>query len=191
MRILLIFAHPLETSFVAALHAQIVEELRARGHDVDDLDLYEEGFNPALSRQARVDYLDTTKNLAEVRPYVERLRAADALVLVFPIWFDGLPAIMKGFFERVFLPGVGFKIDENGVFSPILLNIKRLSSVCTYGSSRTGRIDAPRSFVEQHLGALIAPGGRLEYLALYDVDTTTPQRRAEFLTEVTQAFGAW
>ena len=68
MRILVLFAHPLETSFVAALHARIVETLCGRGHEVDDLDLYAERFDPVLSRQTLIDYLDPVANRGRVGP---------------------------------------------------------------------------------------------------------------------------
>jgi len=194
MRVLVVFAHPLETSFVAALHRRVVETLRSRGHEVDDLDLYAEKFNPVLSRETLRNYLDVSKNRAEVVPYVERVLAADALVLLFPVWFDGLPAILHGFFERVFLPGVSFKLDEHGVFHPILWNIKRLAAVCTYGENRRQislKGDPPRRFVRHNIGGVIAPGGRFEYFAHYDMDLTTAPRRARFLQRVTRAFRAW
>ena len=105
MRILVVFAHPLETSFVSALHARVVEILRAGGHIVDDLDLYAEKFDPVMSREGLLRYIDTNANTCGVEEYVQRLREAQALVLVFPVWFDGLPAIMQGYFQRVFLPG--------------------------------------------------------------------------------------
>ena len=194
MRILVLFAHPLETSFVAALHARIVETLRARGHDVDNLDLYAERFDPVMSRQTFVDYLDTTANRAQAGRYVERLLAAEALVLVSPVWHDGLPAILKGFFDCVFLPGVVFKIDERGVFRPILCNIKRLAAVCAYGADRqrTSRMGDPtRRFVRRNLGALIAPGSPCDHIALYEMDAATPPRRAQYLKRVTRVFNAW
>jgi NAD(P)H dehydrogenase (quinone) len=68
MRVLVLFAHPLETSFLATLHARIVETLHKRGHKVDDLNLYVEGFDPVLSRQTFIDYLDKTANRARVVP---------------------------------------------------------------------------------------------------------------------------
>ncbi|MBV8105263.1 MAG: NAD(P)H-dependent oxidoreductase [Hyphomicrobiales bacterium] len=68
------------------------------------------------------------KNAREVAAYIERLHAADGLVLVFPVWFDGLPAIVQGYFQRVFLPGVATAIDENGLFHPNLGNFKRLAA---------------------------------------------------------------
>src|SRR5438128_771118 len=68
MRVLVLFAHPVETSFNAALHRVTVEALREAGHEVDDCDLNAEGFNPVLSRQERIDYHDPTKNRAHVGP---------------------------------------------------------------------------------------------------------------------------
>jgi NAD(P)H dehydrogenase (quinone) len=193
MRILVLFAHPLETSFVAAVHARIVETLRMRGHEVDDLDLYGEGFDPVLSRQTLIDYLDPVANRARVGPYVERLLAAEALVVVSPVWHDGFPAILKGYFDRVFLPGVSFKVDQHGVFWPTLLNIKRLAAVCLHGAGRrrTAHVGDPvRHFVMRGL-AENAPCARCEYIALYAMDAATPQRRAQYLKRVTRNFSVW
>ncbi|HXW20270.1 MAG TPA: NAD(P)H-dependent oxidoreductase, partial [Roseiarcus sp.] len=136
MRVLVIFAHPVETSFVAALHAEAVGRLRDGGHDVDDCDLNAEGFDPVLTRQDRLAYYDLTRNRALVAPYVDRLLAADGLILVFPVWNFGYPAILKGFFDKVFLPGVSFTLNGVGGITPILHNIKRMAAVCTYGGSR-------------------------------------------------------
>ena len=193
MRILVLFAHPLETSFVAALHARIVETLRLRGHEVDDLDLYAEGFDPVLSRQTLIDYLDTRANRERVGPYVERLLVAEALIVVSPIWHDGFPAILKGYFDCVFLPGVSFEIDRHGVFSPTLPNIKRLAAVCGYGADRkrTSRVGDPvRRFVTRSL-AENAPEARREYIALYGMDAATPLRRRQYLNRVTRIFSSW
>ena len=91
------------------MHTRVVEILRAGGHIVDDLDLYAEKFDPVMSREGLLRYVDINANTREVELYVQRLRAAEALVLVFPVWFDGLPAIMQGYFQRVFLPGVSVR----------------------------------------------------------------------------------
>jgi NAD(P)H dehydrogenase (quinone) len=194
LRILVVFAHPLETSFVSALHACVVETLRAGGHIVDDLDLHAEKFDPVMSREGLLHYVDTTTNTREVEAYVERLRAAEALVLVYPVWFDGLPAIMQGYFQRVFLPGVSVRIDEAGLFHPNLRNIKRMAAVCAYGESRRDVVakgDPPRRFVRDNIRALIDPKGRFEYHALYDMNFSAARRRAAFTKRVTRAFEAW
>ena len=135
MRVLVLYAHPVETSFCAALHERTVATLRAGGHAVDDCDLHAEGFDPVLSRQERLDYHDTTINRRLVAPYVERLHKAEALVLVYPVWNFGFPAILKGVLDRVFLPGVSFHLKD-GDYTPGLRHIRRLTAVCTYGGHR-------------------------------------------------------
>ena len=194
LRILVVFAHPLETSFVSALHARIIEILRSRGHIVDDLDLYAEKFDPIMSREGLLRYVDTSANTCDVGAYVERLRATEALILVFPVWFDGLPAIMQGYFQRVFLPGVAIRIDEAGLFHPNLHHIKRMAAVCAYGEGRrdvSAKGDPPLRFVRDNIGALIDPKGRFEYLALYDMNYSATHRRAAFIKRVSRAFEAW
>ena len=108
MRVLLLFCHPVEDSYHAALHRTACSALERAGHEVDDCDLYAEGFCPVLSREERIGYHDIGSNCAPVRGYVERLLAAEALVLCFPVWNFGPPAMLKGFLDRVFLPGVSF-----------------------------------------------------------------------------------
>jgi NAD(P)H dehydrogenase (quinone) len=194
LRVLVVFAHPLEGSFVSALHARVVEVLRAGGHVVDDLDLHGEKFDPVMSRDGLLRYVDTTANTREVEGYVERLRAAEALVLIFPVWFDGLPAIMQGYFQRVFLPGVATRIDEAGLFHPNLHHIKRMAAVCAYGEGRrdvAAKGDPPQRFVRDNIGALIDPKGRFQYFALYNMDFNASSRRAAFMKRVTRAFEGW
>ena len=126
----------------------------------------------------------TNANTREVEGHVQRLRAAEALIFVFPIWFDGLPAIMQGYFQRVFLPGVAVRIDEAGLFHPNLHHIKRMAAVCAYGEGRrdvSAKGDPPLRFVRDNIGVLIDPKGRFEYLALYDMNFTAAHRRAAFM----------
>jgi len=90
VRILVLFAHPVETSFGAALHAKLVGVLRAGGHKVDDCDLNAEGFDPVMSRHDLIDYYNVAVNRRRVTPYVDRLLAAEAIVFSFPVWNMGL-----------------------------------------------------------------------------------------------------
>jgi NAD(P)H dehydrogenase (quinone) len=191
MRILVLFAHPAETSFLGTLHRRVVDALRLRGHEVDDCDLYAENFNPVLSRQTYSRYLDTTANRAQARPYIDRLLAAEALVLLSPVWHDGFPAILKGYFDCVFLPGVVFTI-ENGKFFPALYNIKRVAAVCSYGAERARTVamgDPQRRFVKNSLAA--QTGGPAGFIGLYDMDAASPETRARYLRRVTRAFSGW
>jgi putative NADPH-quinone reductase len=71
---------------------------------VDDRDLYADQFQPVLTLAEREVHYAVGANLAGVEGYVERLRAAEALVLCFPTWWYGMPAILKGWFDRIWLP---------------------------------------------------------------------------------------
>ncbi|MDE0114158.1 MAG: NAD(P)H-dependent oxidoreductase [Albidovulum sp.] len=185
MRALVLFAHPVADSFSAALRRVAVERLEARGWDVDDCDLYAEKFAPALSSEERLNYHDPEVNRASVASYVERLNRADALVLVFPVWNFGYPAILKGFFDRVFLPGVSFRLVDGKVL-PNLKNIRRLAAVTTYGGSRIRAIwagDPPRKIVTRSLRAT-CQAEKTRYIALYDMNRADKPRRAAFIARV-------
>ena len=101
MSVLVLYAHPVETSFNAALHRTIVERLDGQGHTVDDCDLYAEDFDPRLTRAERLDYHDYRgQHRQRCARYVERLLPADALVLV----VSGLELRLPGDPEGLFRP---------------------------------------------------------------------------------------
>jgi NAD(P)H dehydrogenase (quinone) len=190
-RALVLFAHPCAESFSAALHTRVVEALSARGWEVDDCDLNAEGFSPVLTEAERRGYHDLDHNQTAVRTYVERLQAAQALVLVFPVWNFGYPAILKGFFDRVFLPGVSFRL-EGGRVRPNLTHIRKLAAVTTYGGTRLRAVlagDPPRHVVKRALWHVTRPE-KLRYLALYDMNRASTATRAAFLDRVGREMGA-
>ncbi|MGO4171660.1 NAD(P)H-dependent oxidoreductase [Bosea sp. TAF32] len=186
MRVLVLYAHPVPESFGAAAHRTVVATLRQAGHEVDDCDLYADGFNPVLSCGERRGYHDTASNTLPVAGYVERVRAAEALVLCFPVWNFGYPAILKGFLDRVFLPGVSFRM-EDGKAQPALHNIRRLAAVTSYGGSRWRAFlmgDPPRKAVCRALRAVCHPLARTTYLAHYEMNLSTVDSREAFLQKV-------
>jgi putative NADPH-quinone reductase len=186
MNVLVLYAHPVETSFHAALHRMIVERLAARGHTVDDCDLYAEDFDPRMSRAERIGYQDLGRNIEPVRCYVERLRRAEGLVLCFPVWNYGYPAILKGFFDRVFLPGVSFKLID-GKASPMLHNIRKVEAVTTYGGSRLRAIlmgDPPRKLIKRLMRSTVKPGAPVGFSAHYSMNLSTQASRDAFMAKV-------
>ena len=110
MRVHVVFAHPSATSFASAIRDQVVRVLAAHGHEVDELDLYAAGFSPVLTPAEWAAHVKGGAHLAGVAAEVERLRKAEALVLLFPTWWFGMPAILKGWFDRVWAPGVAFHL---------------------------------------------------------------------------------
>ncbi|GHE03078.1 NAD(P)H dehydrogenase [Defluviimonas sp. 20V17] len=187
-RALVLYAHPVPDSFNAAVHETVVTTLKASGWEVDDFDLYAEGFDPVLSRAEREGYHDVDTNVRPVARQVERLLAAQALVLVFPVWNMGYPAILKGYFDRVFLPGVSF-VMRDGVVHPNLTHIRKVAACVTYGGARLRTMlagDPPRKVVTRTL-RYTTQARRLRYLALYDMNRATDARRAAHLARVARA----
>jgi NAD(P)H dehydrogenase (quinone) len=195
MRVHVVHAHPVETSFNRALFDTVVAALNEAGHEVDPLNLYEAGFDAVLSREERLNYHDVPGNLTPaIKPYVDRLRAADAMVFVHPVWNYGYPAILKGYFDRVFVPGVSFVLvggdaADKGKLVPNLKNIKKVAYVTTYGGDRLRTIlmgDPPRRLARRWawvmFGTLMPP----KYLALYDMNNATPARLKGFLARVSR-----
>lgn len=189
MKVLVLHAHPVETSYNAALHRLILDRLAARGHEIDDCDLYAENFDPRLTREERLNYHEVGPNLAPVSSYVDRVRAAEALVLSYPVWNFGYPAILKGFFDRVFLPGVSFEMVD-GRPRTCLHNIRKVATVTTYGGARWRAIlmgDPPRKLVKRLLRATVKPGAPFPYMAHYDMNRSTPDSRSAFMRKVSAA----
>jgi putative NADPH-quinone reductase len=186
MRVLYLYAHPLEESFHHAVREEARAGLREAGHEVDLCDLYAEGFDPVLSAAERRGYHDLPANRAPVEAYVRRVEQAEALVLSYPTWCFGLPAILKGFFDRVFIPGVSFTLVD-GVARPNLTHIRKIAGISTYGRPRWNAVlvaDPPRMTVTRYLKALTGWKASVEYHALYDMNRATEAQRARFLAKV-------
>lgn len=128
-RALVVHAHPEPDSFSSAQAAAVTDRLRADGLSVDRIDLYAEAWDPVLTRQQFVDVGDYFKPQAEqvravttgtltdpVKTHLDQLLRADLLVLSFPLWWFSMPAVMKGWVDRVFAMGATFG-GELGIFA--------------------------------------------------------------------------
>ena len=188
MKILVVYCHPVETSFNAEIHRTAVAALRAAGHAVEDVDLYAENFDPVLRREDRLDYHDQSKNRFKVQRYVDLLQWAEGLVFVFPTWCYGLPAMLKGWFDRVLLPGVSFELTEDGRAVPALRNIKRVAGLSTYGRpwwvATFVMSNLPKRHIVRYFKLLSGGRAKTSWLAHYDMNRSTPATRAAFLAKV-------
>lgn len=191
MRALVVYCHPKEGSFTSAVRDRVLARLAAAGAEVRVADLYRDGFQPVLTEPEWEGYLVSPDNLAAVAPDVASLRWCDTLIFVYPTWWYGLPAMLKGWLDRVLLPEVAFLMPDamNRTIRPGLGHIARLGVFTTCGASwwLTALVGAPgRRTLLRGVGFLCAPGRRTVFAAHYLMDSSTPESRARHLDKVTE-----
>jgi NAD(P)H dehydrogenase (quinone) len=194
MRAVVVLAHPNPASLSHAIAADVVDALRAGGHTVVLHDLYGEGFRASMSCAERQAYHGDEPVLDPlVRAHIADVRAADTLIFVYPTWWSTLPAILKGWLERVMVPGVGFVFDRKGRVRPGLTHLHRLVGISTYGSPRWYvRLvnDNGRRTINRALRASTGWRARSTWLGLYGVDGSSATQRAAFLASVARTVAA-
>jgi NAD(P)H dehydrogenase (quinone) len=177
MRVLIVYAHPEPTSFNGAMKDLAVETLSAAGHAVTVSDLYAQGFNPVAgahdfthrSDPARLDFGAEQAHAArtggfapDVRAEMDKLLAADLLILQFPFWWYSLPAMLKGWIDRVFAYGVAYDFGrtwDRGVFTGRRAMLAFTTSAPPTSSLPDGRNgDLERTLWPLHAGVLALCG---------------------------------
>jgi len=193
MKCLVVYCHPVPESFAAALRDATVETLKGRGWDVRLLDLYAEKFDPVLSAEERRN-MENAPTDPKLIPHIESLRWAQAILFVYPTWWYGLPAMLKGWLDRVWWTDVAFKLPPDGRIVSLVSHIDRVGVITTCGASwwLSFLIGQPgRKTIMRGIRALCAPRTRTMFLAKYDMDTTTPQSRAAFVEKVKRKVARW
>jgi putative NADPH-quinone reductase len=116
MRALIIYDHPWEGSYVHAMCEAVQRGLLAAGHEIDLVDLHADGFDPVMRRADLAEYANGISADPKVVDYQQRMAAAQHLFFIFPVWWDVMPAMTKGFLDKVFLKHFAFeKLPEGGV----------------------------------------------------------------------------
>jgi NAD(P)H dehydrogenase (quinone) len=194
MQALVVVTHPCDDSFTHAVAERAVAGLRAGGHTVEVVDLYALGFDVAMSPAERAaDHGETPLVHDHTREHARLVQWADCLVFVYPTWWSGLPAMLKGWLERVMVPGVAFVFDErSGKVRPGLRTVRRLVGISSYGSPRwTVRLinDNGRRTIARALRMACGLRTRTKWLALYGIDTASEPVRRQFLERVEATMG--
>lgn len=189
MKALLVYCHPKETSFTAAVRDEVLQKLTTHGADIRLVDLYSSGFNPRLTSQEFDTYLDAPANRASVTEDVDNLTWCDTLIFVYPTWWYGLPAVLKGWLDRVFVPDVAFLMPDatNTTIRPGLQHITRLGVFTTCGASwwLTQLIGAPgKRTLMRGVGFLCAKTRKSTFAAHYLMDSSTDASRRRHLDRV-------
>lgn len=125
MRYLIIYAHPNTKSFNHAIKEVIENELTVSGKEFSSRDLYQLNFDPVLNLQD-IEGSQHGVVLEDVEEEQGHIRSADVLIFIFPIWWGSMPAILKGYIDRVFSNTFAYHMDENGNISGLLKDKKAI-----------------------------------------------------------------
>ena len=196
MKCLIVTAHPLSECLCAFLARETAGALESGGHDVTVEDLYQARFEPALTPAERQSYYSGKYDDSAVKRHTHRLLETEALVLVFPTWWFGFPAILKGWFDRVWGPGIAY--DHAGDFGPItprLRNLRRLLAITTLGAP--GWVDylimrrPLRRILKTAILSACAPDCKFQMLSLYKCEKLEPGAAHNFAQRIANTIGKW
>lgn len=186
--------HPNPGSFTHAAARAAASAAADAGHRVTLLDLYAEGFDPVMSADDLRRYQENDSTVAPgTVEHVEAVRNADVLVFVYPTWWSGLPAVLKGWLDKVMVPGVAFSLDERAKVRPGLTHVRRIVAVSTYGSPRRYvRFvnDNGRRILFRALRMSTGWRARTTFVGLYSMDTATAADRERHLARVADVMGS-
>jgi putative NADPH-quinone reductase len=187
MRVLVVYSHPDPDSLVAAALARALAGLATGGHEVRVTDLYADGFEPAMTAHERLTHAEPGLT-PELQRYADDLAWAEALVLVYPTWWSGQPAILKGWIDRVWVAGVAWELPEGAnLLRRRLHHVRKIVAVTTHGSSKLINAlqgESGKRTVTRSIRAMCSKRTRTTWCALYGLDTVDEAKRVAFLDRV-------
>ena len=135
MKCLFVLAHPLENSLCCHLSKETISHMEGKGYKVTVKNLYQENFNPVLTKAERASYYKKQFDASQLKSDIDQLRETDSLILIFPTWWFSFPAILKGWFDRVWAPGYAYNhASDLGTITPCLENLKEVNVITTLGA---------------------------------------------------------
>jgi putative NADPH-quinone reductase len=196
MKCLLVVAHPLDASLCATLARMAAAALTEAGHTVVIEDLYRADFSPALTADERRSYYAPPFDASSLQAEADRLCEAEALVLVFPTWWFGFPAVLKGWFDRVWAPGIAFDhADDLGRIRPRLHKLRKVLAVTSLGSpwwiDRLVLRQPVRRMLKIALLGTCAPACDFKMLSLYRAERLPERSVRQFGDRLRHLLSRW
>ncbi|MFD1441124.1 NAD(P)H-dependent oxidoreductase [Lacticaseibacillus hegangensis] len=134
----IVTSHPYDGSFCHALMASAKAGAEKAGNTVDVIDLEADGFDPVMHSKDLIGFLKHKAQDPQAIDYIERVKAADHLILIFPIWWELMPAMMKGFIDKVVFPGETFNYTKGGMgMASNLPNLKSTTIMTTMNTPKS------------------------------------------------------
>ena len=190
---LVIYAHPYEKSFCHAVKERVVKALEKTGKEYHLIDLYADfskeatdRFDPILTAADLKLYPAGETNDPQVPRYLDLLKQTDLLIIVFPVWWGLMPAVLKGFFDKVLLPGQAYQRKKSGLLSPMLANIKKALIFNTLGGPTFYHKVILRFPLKQTVGSTtlkVVGVKRVKFVQFGSIKKSTPRQRAKWLAK--------
>lgn len=184
----IIYAHPWDKSFNHAILESIVNDLERKKETFQIIDLYKDNFNPAYSQEELRLFSKGETNYQLVKDYQDKIKNTSELILIFPIWWFDLPAILKGFLDKVMLPHFAYSEDEDGNWAGLLTNIKKVTTITTSTLSKEDLIEYGNAIEGVLMGGTFVHLGilkqNMKWEHFSEVNRTTNEKRTSFLKEV-------
>ncbi len=192
MNTLVVICHPKASSLARAAAERVLAGLDRSGDDVKVLDLYAMDFDPVLKLQEVRDHLGSPGDRPDLTEHFEALRWAERLVLIYPTWFSGQPAMLKGWFDRVWMNQVAFTLpDGSARIRGTLSNIRLIHIVTSHGSTRWINLvqgNSGRIRVRRTMRVLCHRFCRTKWTAIYDIDNKSAAEITGWLDSVEATF---
>ena len=129
MKVAIVFNHPHEGSYCHAILNAVTSGLEMAGHTIDLLHLDRDNFDPVMRAEDLKAFVDGAPCDSQVIAYRERLEKAGHLILIFPVWWELMPAMTKGFVDKVIFPGVAYDYDHSGRYPKMIKRFHDLAGV--------------------------------------------------------------
>ncbi|MBN2725617.1 MAG: NAD(P)H-dependent oxidoreductase [Deltaproteobacteria bacterium] len=190
MNILIIYSHPNPNSFNHAILETAKETFQKQGHTVIVRDLYAMEFDPVL-KPADFELIQQGKVSQDVKTEQEFISNSDLIVMIYPIWWATMGAMLKGYIDRVFSHGFAYRYTQNGPEG--LLNSKKVIIINTMGTPNTsyesmGMLDAMALTTDT--GIYKFCGMEIKnHIFLGAIPASTPEQRAAHLQNISTLLG--
>ena len=190
MKTLVVYVHPVEGSFTSRVRDAIIQHLPTHHHEIRLRDLYAENFDPFLSAIERTLHHTPPTTRPELARDVEDLRWCEAIVFIYPTWWSGLPAMLKGWIDRTWMNEVAWALPLGAnTIRPRLTNIKRLVAVTTHGSSKFVNAlqgEPGKRTISRSIRLMCNRWCRARWIALYGLDKSALEDRQKHLATIGQ-----
>ena len=195
MRTVIVFNHPYEGSYCNAILNAVTKGLQKAGHEVDLMHLDNDRFNPVMTQDDLQAFVAHQPIDPQVINYNERLKKADHLIFIFPIWWDIMPAPTKGFIDPVLFPGVVYDHHSRGFgLVPLLKNLRSVTIITT--------MNKPKIMYSLLIGNLIRKVmlrsvfktmgyKRLKWISFTSVKSVSQEKRKKWLSNLETRFSSF